>query len=224
MEVLRTLRHEFKYVMPYEDTLRLRMKLNDLLEIDRSESGYMIRSLYFDSLDDEDYYSKQNGDIDRKKIRLRIYEANPSKVKLEIKKKHDIHQLKESLVISVSDAKELIRGNYNILLNYEEEVAKEIYLILTLGNYKPKVIIEYQRIAYITGTTTRITFDYDIKRSYDFENYFDEFINYVPVVLKDDIVLEVKYDRFLEPYISDVINNYVTRSQSVSKYIMSRNF
>ena len=92
------------------------------------------------------------------------------------------------------------------------------------SGYKPKVIIEYMRAAYATNLNNRITFDYDIKRSYDFDNFFNEYVNCVPVILKDDIVLEVKYDRFLEPYISSIINKYVTRSQSVSKYIMSRNF
>ena len=60
----------------------------------------LIRSLYFDSLDDDDYYSKLNGEYVRKKIRLRTYDVSSNKVKLEIKQKIDIHQLKESLVIS----------------------------------------------------------------------------------------------------------------------------
>ena len=223
MEVLKTLRHEFKYIISYSDMLKLREKLDEVLEIDRDYNGYMIRSLYFDSVDDDDYYDKLDGSMYRKKIRLRIYEPNPSFVKLEIKEKSDIHQLKSSLIISQEEAKELINGNYEVLLKYEEDVAQKIYLILKRGLYKPKVIIEYQRIAYITGTTTRITFDYEIKKSNDFDSFFDEDINYYDLIDRKDIVLEVKFDRFLEPYLSNILASYGTRNQSVSKYVMGRN-
>lgn len=223
MEVLKTLRHEFKYIISYPDMLKLREKLDEVLEIDRDYNGYMIRSLYFDSVDDDDYYDKLDGSMYRKKIRLRIYEPNPSFVKLEIKEKSDIHQLKSSLIISQDEAKELINGNYEVLLKYEEDVAQKIYLILKRGLYKPKVIIEYQRVAYITGTTTRITFDYEIKKSNDFDSFFDEDINYYDLIDRKDIVLEVKFDRFLEPYLSNILASYGTRNQSVSKYVMGRN-
>lgn len=221
METLKTFRHEYKFVIPYEEMLSLRQKLDELLTLDRGNS-YIVRSLYFDSYDDKDYYDKLNGEIKRKKIRLRIYDTTSDKVKLEIKAKYDYHQLKESLVISKKDANEIINGNYEFLLNYDNEVAKKIYLILKEG-YKPKVIIEYDRLAYITTTTTRITFDYNIKKSTDFENFFTDNINYVNLVDGKDVVLEVKFDRFLEPYISKVLEKYISRYQSVSKYMMGRN-
>lgn len=221
METLKTFRHEYKFVIPYEEMLSLRQKLDELLTLDRGNS-YIVRSLYLDSYDDQDYYDKLNGEINRKKIRLRIYDTTSDKVKLEIKAKYDYHQLKESLVISKKDANEIINGNYEFLLNYDNEVAEKIYLILKEG-YKPKVIIEYDRLAYITTTTTRITFDYNIKRSTDFENFFTDDINYVDLVDGKDVVLEVKFDRFLEPYISKVLEKYISRYQSVSKYMMGRN-
>lgn len=223
MSVLKTFRHEYKYVIPYEEMLRLRQKLNLLLDIDRCYDGYMIRSLYFDSVEDCDYYDKLNGEINRKKIRLRIYDSKGDLVKLELKSKYDIHQLKESLIIKKDDAIELIKGNYSILLNYKDELASKIYLLLMEGYYKPKVIVEYKRIAYMGKTTTRITFDFEIKSSTNVEEFFTDNINYVENIDKKDVVLEVKFDRFLEPYISDILGNYVTRSQSVSKYVMGRN-
>ena len=44
MEVLKTFRHEIKYIISYSEFLYLRKKLDDLLEIDRNQLGYMIRS------------------------------------------------------------------------------------------------------------------------------------------------------------------------------------
>ena len=223
MEVLKTFRHEYKYLIPYEDMLILRKKLNEVLDIDRCEDGYLIRSLYFDSIEDEDYYDKLGGEINRKKIRLRIYEPNPNFVKLEIKSKYDTHQLKKSLIIDKNTAEALIKENYDVLLNYDDETAKEAYTILRKGLYKPKIIIEYQRIAYTTGTTTRITFDFDLKSSLDIESFFDEEINYNDLNSKTDVVLEIKFDRFLEPYLSNILSSYSTRHESVSKYVIGRN-
>jgi len=223
MSVLKTFRHEYKYVIPYEEMLFLRSKLDKLLDIDRCYDGYMIRSLYFDSIDDVDYYDKLNGEMNRKKIRLRIYDPNGDLVKLELKAKYDYHQLKESLIINKDDALELIKGNYNILLNYNEDLAIRIYTILMEGYYKPKVIIEYQRIAYMGKTTTRITFDFEIKSSNNIDDFFNEDVNYIDDIDKKDVVLEVKFDRFLEPYISMILDKYISRNQSVSKYMMGRN-
>ena len=76
MEVLKTFRHEIKYIISYSEFLYLRKKLDDLLEIDRNQLGYMIRSMYFDSINDDDYYEKLSGEVNRKKIRLRIYDKN----------------------------------------------------------------------------------------------------------------------------------------------------
>lgn len=223
MSVLKTFRHEYKYVIPYEEMLRLREKLNKVLKIDRSFEGYMVRSLYFDSADDIDYYDKINGEMNRKKIRMRIYDYEGELIKLEMKSKYDCHQLKQSLIISKNDALELIDGNYSVLLSYPYEFAKELYAVLLEGYYRPKEIIEYKRIAYVATTTTRITFDYEIMASSRISDFFKKDINYIDTLDKKDVILEVKFDRFLEPYISEILKNYINRNQSVSKYIMGRN-
>ena len=223
MEILKIFRHEYKYKISYEEMLRLRKKLDSVLEIDRSCDGYLVRSLYFDSLEDNDYYDKLGGEINRKKIRIRIYDVDSDYVKLEMKSKYDIHQLKRSLIINKIDANKLINGEYDILLSYNDDIAKEIYLVLMNGCYKPKIIIEYTRYAYISSTSTRITFDYDIKSSSDVDSFFDKSINYLDISDKKSVVLEVKFDRFLEPYLSNILASYINNNESISKYVMGRN-
>ncbi len=221
MEILKTFRHEYKYVIPYGDMLELRNKLDKVLKLDRG-NPYFVRSLYFDSPDDTDYFDKQGGEMIRKKLRLRIYDINSDLAKIEIKGKYDYHQLKESLVVSKEVAKKIINGNYGELLKMDNDLAKRIYVLFESG-YRPKVIIEYDRAAYITTTTTRITFDYNIKKSRDFEKFYTNDINYLELTNPNDVVLEVKFDRFLEPYISEILEKYTNRYQSVSKYVMGRN-
>ena len=221
MEVLKTFRHEYKYVIPFGDMLNIRNKLDKVLTLDRGDP-YMVRSIYFDSPDDDDYFDKQGGEMIRKKLRLRIYDINSDFAKIEIKAKYDYHQLKESLIINKKTAQKIIEGNYDDLLLIDNDLAKRIYVYLTSG-YRPKVIIEYFRAAYITTTTTRITFDYNIKKSNDFIKFYTNDINYLELTNPNDVVLEVKFDRFLEPYISKILEPYTSRYQSVSKYVMGRN-
>ena len=49
METLRTFRHEFKYIIPYQDMLSLKSELEKVLILDQKGS-YKVRSLYFDSI------------------------------------------------------------------------------------------------------------------------------------------------------------------------------
>ena len=83
------------------------------------ENGYTIRSLYFDSINDDDYYAKAGGEEVRKKIRLRIYDTKTQSVKLEIKRKININQIKETATISREDAIKLINKDYSVLLKYK---------------------------------------------------------------------------------------------------------
>ena len=221
MEILKTLRHEFKYVMTYDEMLKLRKDLDSVLTLDRG-GEYLVRSIYFDDFNDSDYYDKLNGEIVRKKVRLRTYDPDSDLVKLEIKNKNDIHQLKESLIISKKEAKEIINGNYDNLLLSNQELAKKFYELFISG-YHPKVIIEYDRLAYISNTTTRITFDLNVRKSYDFDNFFKKELNNIELTNQNDVILEVKFDRFLEPYINKILEKYTNRYQSVSKYMMGRN-
>lgn len=221
MENLKTFRHEFKYVIGYQDYLKLRKELEQVLEVDQGHP-YMIRSLYFDTYNDDDYYDKQAGVIDRKKVRLRIYGTKLRTAKLEIKSKYDIHQLKESLIVKKRDALRIINEQYEVLDKYDNPLADKISRILKDEGYKPKVIIEYERLAFVSTMGTRITMDYNIKRATDIENFYQE-PNYYDIVDGKDIVLEVKFDRFLEPYISDILSKYESRFQSVSKYVLGRN-
>lgn len=224
MSSLKVLRHEIKFTLSKKDMLDIKHKLKDVLKVDRNIEGYQLRSLYFDSVNDIDYYEKLSGDLNRKKIRLRSYDPNSDFVKLELKAKHDSHQLKESLIINRKCAKEIIKGNYDVLLNYDDEVATKIYLVLRQNCYRPKTIVEYKRIAFISPNNTRITLDFDIKCArYTSDNFFDEKINYIDIINSTEAVLEVKFDNFLEDYIKVLLAKYISDKESFSKYAMSRN-
>lgn len=223
--MIEVLRREEKYLINLCDAHIWQHQLSKVLMTDRfSQNGrYMVRSLYFDTPDDKDYHDKMTEQNLRRKIRMRIYHPQDTMVKLELKQKENIFQKKRSLLITKEDAQELMDGRYSALLRYKEDLAAELYAIMSLEVYKPKSIVEYKRYAFITKeNNTRLTFDSDIRVT---ESSFDLFSENLPLTwaqAPDKVILEVKYDRFLLSYITDLISTVNERSISSSKYCLSR--
>lgn len=88
-ETLSVFRIEKKYELNELQKSILVNKLSSIMKLDENgdQNGYLVRSLYFDSIYDDDYFDKVNGLENRKKIRLRIYSPDQKMVKLEIKQK-----------------------------------------------------------------------------------------------------------------------------------------
>ena len=97
-------RYELKYYLNQIQSDSAIHQLSKLMEMDvncKELEGYRVRSLYFDSIDDECLYQKQSGDLLRKKIRLRTYGDDAiNTVKFEIKRKHGQIVKKDSVTIS----------------------------------------------------------------------------------------------------------------------------
>lgn len=220
-------RRELKYPISEVDYYKVDNLFKDVLKEDKNNKGfgYKIRSLYFDSIDNCDYYSKINGEEVRKKIRLRIYDTKTEKVKLEIKRKMNISQRKETSTISREDAIRLINKDYSVLLKYNNETAKSAYNIMTIGQYRPVVLVDYNRKAYIhEENNIRVTLDSDIRSNeFDFDMFNDDIIMN-PIVNYYNALLEVKFDGELFCWISQALSNLDATNQSLSKYCSSRKF
>ena len=111
-------RYELKYYLNSIQTEILAQQLNKLLKVDPNgdERGeYRVRSLYFDSPDDECLFQKQSGMLHRKKIRLRTYgDLSSDTVKFEIKHKHGQLVNKESAVVPTEIAQQISNGSVTI--------------------------------------------------------------------------------------------------------------
>ena len=107
-------REEKKFLINIEDFLKTSHYLDGLLMQDDHNGtfGYRIRSLYFDTAYDNDYFEKLDGVELRRKIRLRIYDPAATTAKLEMKQKQGPYQLKRSLTISREDKEEAPVGTY----------------------------------------------------------------------------------------------------------------
>lgn len=218
MKVART---EDKYIISYSDYIYLKNLLEPFAELDRGKE-YWIRSLYFDSIDDKDYFAKVNGDEKHKKIRLRIYSLDDKKVKLELKKKINKFSEKDSTIITRDHAEALIEGDFCVLNQYDTEGSRFVYAESKSSILLPVTMIDYDREAYcLPAFDTRITFDRRVRTSLS-EKLFSKEENFFPLMEDNLVILEVKYNSFLPQYVKEMISSVALNQVSVSKYIMAR--
>lgn len=222
---IKVYRNELKYYISYNDYLCLRNIFRKIMHRDKNsneDNEYFIRSLYFDTLLNDDYYDKIVGVMNRKKIRLRIYGVEQEKVKIEIKNKFSQYMLKETTSINREDAMELIRGNREVLLKYDD-VAHRVYYFMSKDYYKSSVIIDYEREAYTYPLENiRITFDKNIRANgVDFD-IFNKDLSMNRVLNGKSMVLEVKYNMILPMWIKKTLSKISGDKVAISKYCLGR--
>ncbi len=217
-------REEKKFLISVDEFIKKSHMLSQVMLEDAHNGthGYVIRSLYFDTLYDSDYFEKLAGVETRRKIRLRIYDPNADYAMLEMKQKQGANQLKRSLKVSRDDAILLTKGDYSPLLSYQEPFAAECYAMMTCRGYRPKTIVQYNRKAFIAKENKiRITFDNNIEATESNFDLFSPKLNMNPVLDKYHVILEVKFNGFLLDYIRRMINSIDRSELSVSKYVLA---
>lgn len=223
---LHSLRKEIKYVVPLGKAMAIREQLDRLLQRDSHcvDRPYVVRSLYFDSVNNIDFAEKLAGVAERKKVRLRIYDGDASLCKLEIKQKNDDRQQKLSLIVSGADAKELMYGNIKVLQKYfnDSETALKAYGIMAQGQYRPVAQIAYDRLAYkYPMYDTRITLDMNVRSSESNMDLFSSDVQFTPV-MRENAVLEVKYSGKLMGFLSVMFAQFHLTQGTYSKYCVGR--
>ena len=218
-------REEKKYVTDPVGMELLKRRLNTFMESDKHNNGtgYIVRSLYFDSINDMDYFAKADGLDVRKKVRLRIYSPDDKVAKLEVKEKAAGMQRKRSLSVTREEALQISQGYYECLACKDDDFAKALYLLMTKELYRPKAVIEYDRYAFISpDNNIRVTFDQNLRAEPFADNLFKQGKLGYPVTSSQEITLEVKYDGFLHSGIKMALAGDIGISVSNSKYCRAR--
>ncbi len=224
-------RHEMKYFISFISTYEQRklaevLKRSLQLDPNAGQTGdYWIRSLYFDTPESDDYFEKVAGVYKRKKIRMRIYRSSTDDAKIEIKNRVGQYCFKESGTISRDDAEQLIKGNKEVLLKYDHPTMQNVYYYLCRDLYRPAVIVDYDREAYIgPSDDLRITFDKNIRgTTIDFDLY-NHNLAVQPAFNDETIVLEVKFKEFLPSWLQDILKCHSSERFAISKYYYTRIF
>lgn len=224
-DVLAVSRREVKYLLSLPDRLFLLGALDQLLTPDAygGYNGYTVRSVYFDSIDNEDYRDKKLHADEKKRIRLRVYHPDDQKAKFELKRKSFGRELKESVVVSQEDAQEILKQNYSVLLHYDTPTARYAYDLMTTRLYRPVSLIEYDRRAYThPNFNTRVTMDNNLRCCEFCYDLFSHYLNFKALMPKDETILEIKYDRFLFRQIQEVLVQCDLSRKPPSKFGSSR--
>lgn len=220
-------RNEIKYYISYTEYEILKKLLLEFCQKDafmQNPDGYLIKSLYFDSVYDDDYWSKINGELNRKKIRIRIYNNDPSFVKFEIKNRFANYNLKESLVINKNEAVRIIDGDFDTLNKIDSAISRKAATIMKKGLYSPKAVVQYEREAYtLPMFDIRITFDKNVCASNSSHLFFDD-LPMIPVLESNEMILEVKYNHVLPQFLKSILSICDSSPTSISKYCFAREY
>ena len=228
MNDLKVKRNELKYYISNIEYHSLVGKLEQILKPDGysiPRKGYFIRSLYFDSHDDECLFEKQSGDMTRAKYRMRIYDTKTDTVKFEIKNKANNQIFKETATISKESAIKIIAGDYSELLTYDNPILNKIFVKFTTRHYTPKVIIDYTRDAFMFDFfNLRITFDKDLHSCNTDFDLFSDNLHTIPVILEEKQIMEIKYETVLPEFIHRTLQLNAAERMAISKYTLGRRF
>lgn len=204
------LRNEIKYLLTYEEYLILSARIRAVLPMDKhasDPSGYVISSLYLDDQYNSSYYEKIAGTANRSKYRLRAYNFDDSYITLECKEKHKNMIQKESVRIDRATYDGVARGDFRLLADRSEPLAKKVYALHRERGLMPRVIVNYRREAYLHPlSNTRITFDCELSAGVNTGDLFSPNLMTRFIYPRGEVILEVKYDEYLPAYISSLLS------------------
>jgi len=218
-------RHEYKLSINKSDYTILRSRLRATMRHDgnvNKNGEYIIRSLYFDTPRDKALREKIDGVNRREKFRLRLYNGNPSLIRLEKKSKDNNLCYKRQEDVTSREVKKLLQGDYDWMADKNRPLVTELYSKIQGELLRPKIIVEYVRepFAFPAGNV-RITIDRGIRTGVGSTDFLKNKFPSVPA--GDDIILmEIKYDAFLPDFIKRLIYLDGRRAEAFSKYAAAR--
>ena len=222
------LRHELKYHITPAELSVLRGVLTPLMQPDpngNENNEYHIRSLYFDTINDDALEEKIAGVGNRKKYRMRIYNFSDKVIKLECKSKYGELISKQSVSIPRDLAEQLIAGDPDGLQRMRHPLLHDVYREMRTRLLRPAVIVDYVREAYIhLAQDVRITFDKQLRTGLYASDIFDPMLPTYPVFDDPVEILEVKYNEFLPTYLQAMVSSVTAQRSAVSKYTWCRRY
>ena len=227
-ETEKSYRHELKYyINEYEHKL-LQTQLRATLPLDpnaNAEGEYHIRSLYYDDIYESALLTKVEGEDEREKYRIRIYNHSDKLIKLERKGKTGGYTHKEDVTLSREDCDRILAGEMTVLLKYDSPAARGLYLESRMFLMHPVVLVDYVREAYVYPVEeVRITFDKNIQSGLRSTDLFNPNVPMFSVLDDYDMVLEVKFNNYLPTHIRSAIQFCSMQRAAVSKYAICRKY
>lgn len=220
-------RHEIKYQCSEAQISIIRSRLKVLMSYDShtSKGYYIIRSMYFDNYANRCFYENESGTDPREKYRIRIYNADSSRISLECKRKEKGKTYKSSCLITMRDYEAIIYGGSLMNLNNKPPLLRKFSVLQRAEQFHPVVIVEYDRTPFVYSIgNVRITLDRNIRSSNDYQSFFAPHVSARPIMPTGQHLLEIKYDELLPEYIKEVLQLGDLQQSTFSKYYLCRKF
>lgn len=218
-----TYRHELKFLISESEADILKNRLSLVMRKDshvNDQGWYMVRSLYFDDLNNSAYHEKMDGVPSRQKYRVRVYNENTHRITLERKIKEGSFVHKQSAPLTKSQVQDLQNGDYRFLLSTPHPLHKVLYFEMETRVLRPKVIVEYEREPFVYEPgDVRITFDRNVRAVTARSDIFAPSLPSTLVLERGKLILEIKYTQFLPTLIRQLLPGRATEFVAVSKYV-----
>ena len=221
-------RNEIKYLVSETQLVLLENRIRNLIQPDRhagADGTYQIRSLYFDDFENTYYRENEMGTDPREKFRIRIYNGDPGRISLELKKKQHSMTQKLSCLLTEEQCRELMAGRPLPADPSYPPVLQKMNLLMKTRLLKPKVIVEYDRTPFVEKLgNTRVTFDRNIRSSNAVASFLEKRVPARPIMPAGKQMLEVKYDEVLPDYLYRNLQLSHLRQTTFSKYYLCRRY
>lgn len=217
-------RHELKHEISHLDVLVLQQRLRAVMTPDRNaiNGKYLVRSLYFDNLDDKVLREKLDGVSIREKYRIRLYNHDQSTIKLERKFKHNSLGFKQSARLTPEEAQAIADGDVAWMAQSSNEVIQGFYRRIQVYQLRATVIVDYIREPFtFAAGNVRVTLDTNLRTGMRCVDFLNPDCMTIPVTGNPNI-LEVKWDNYLPDIIRDAVQLDGRRSAAFSKYAICR--
>lgn len=229
MEQTGTYRHERKYRITAGECCALRQRLRPVMQSDPhagADGRYLIRSIYFDNVQDKALREKLDGVQRREKFRIRWYNDDLSFLTLEKKLKHNDLCLKLDAPLTEEECRRILAGPAPWMREHPAPLVRELYCKMRQQVLRPRVVVSYVREPYIYGPgNVRVTFDTDLRTSlFRRPETAGAASDICAADRTGDVILEVKYDAFLPEVIAQLLQTGQLRRDSYSKYGACRRF
>ena len=237
-------RYEQKFLISPRVAERIERTLAPFMQRDRASTkgAYRVLSLYLDGIDRPFYAATQRGESQRLKLRIRTYDGTSAF--LEIKRKIRGMVWKSRVKLSLSQYHSLfsrkstrkVLGEIVAKLNQSQrETLNEFLYWRDRYQATPSLWVGYERIGFESKDEkyARVTFDYNVKAELCVDYPFpgDLIQRYqkrwrrtdLAALLRSsesDVILELKSERLVPPWMAHLCERYDLRACGVSKYCL----
>ncbi len=226
MDMKPKFRHEIKHNINMSDYMGLQQRLKAVTRPDpyADETGkYRIRSLYFDNFEDKALMEKINGVNNREKFRIRYYNDDFGRIRLEKKSKVNGLCCKRSAGLTQEQCLKIMDGDTGWMRCSVDPLIIEFYAKMNFQQLRPRTVVDYVREPYVYGPgNVRVTIDSQIRTGLNSKELFNQELTTTRINSEDVIILEVKYDDFLPAVIRDILQVNDRQSSAFSKYVECR--